>query len=252
MSEPKKRGRKPKNKIYFGPEQEDAVNRFLKEEDYEVRNAIYNKFLRHPLNKMIESIIRRYKLYRSEYVFEDLHHDTLSFLITKFDKFKPEKGKKSYSYFGTICKNYLLGQLIKSSKNTRTVLSYEDLSPTVVETNPDLVYNLGDDAIKDTIPIIMKEVSNAIQNELEQNENLKENEIKVGQALVYILKNWEAVFGEENGNNKYNKNLILYELREMTSLTTKEIRSSMKKFKQMYYVLSQQIRENGQTKENEY
>ena len=67
-----------------------------------------------------------------------------------------------------------------------------------------------------------------------------------------ILKNWEAVFGEENGNNKYNKNLILYELREMTSLTTKEIRSSMKKFKQMYYVLSQQIRENGQTKENEY
>ena len=173
MSEPKKRGRKPKNKIYFGQEQEDAVNRFLLEEDYEIRNDIYNKFLRYPLNKMIESIIRRYKLYRSEYVFEDLHHDTLSFLITKFDKFRPEKGKKSYSYFGTICKNYLLGQLIKSSKNTRTVLSYEDLSPTVIETNPDLVYNLDDGSIKDTIPIIMREVSNAIQQKWKKMKTSK-------------------------------------------------------------------------------
>ena len=245
MSEPKKRGRKPINKIYFGPEQEDAVARFLVEEDYEIRNDIYNKHLRHPLNKMIESIIRRYKLYRSEYIFEDLHHDTLSFLITKFDKFKPEKGKKSYSYFGTICKNYLLGQLIKSNKNTRTVLSYEDLSPTVVETNPDLVYSLEDNSIKDTIPIIMKEVSNAIQSEMDDNTNLKDNEIKVGEAIVYILKNWETVFGEENGNNKYNKNLILYEIREMTALTTKEIRSSMRKYKQIYYLLREEIRENG-------
>ena len=245
MSEPKKRGRKPINKIYFGPEQEDAVARFLVEEDYELRNTIYNKHLRHPLNKMIESIIRRYKLYRSEYVFEDLHHDTLSFLITKFDKFKPEKGKKSYSYFGTICKNYLLGQLIKASKNTRTVLSYEDLSPTVIETNPDLVYNLEDNSIKDTIPIIMKEVANAIQGEMDSNDSLKDNEIKVGQAIVYILKNWETVFGEENGNNKYNKNLILYEIREMTALTTKEIRSSMRKYKQIYYLLREEIRENG-------
>ena len=42
MSEPKKRGRKPINKIYFGPEQEDAVARFLVEEDYELRNSIWS------------------------------------------------------------------------------------------------------------------------------------------------------------------------------------------------------------------
>ena len=32
---------------------------------------------------MVESIIRRYKLYRKDYEFEDLKSDTLSFLITK-------------------------------------------------------------------------------------------------------------------------------------------------------------------------
>ena len=119
-NEPKKRGRKPKKEPYFGRVQEEAVVEFMtygtvfedpnmldengkprlrwtgSTEDEFARNKIYRDSLRAPLNKMIESIIRRYKLYRSEYVFEDLHHDTLSFLITKFDKFKPEKGKKSF------------------------------------------------------------------------------------------------------------------------------------------------------------
>ena len=59
-----KRGRKRKNGLYFGPEQELAVVAFLSEEDSIVRNKIYNEWLRAPFNTMIESIIRRYKLYR--------------------------------------------------------------------------------------------------------------------------------------------------------------------------------------------
>jgi len=55
----KKRGRKRKNDLYFGPEQEEAVVKFLESEDIQGRNAIYNKWLRETLNKMIESIIRR-------------------------------------------------------------------------------------------------------------------------------------------------------------------------------------------------
>ena len=50
--------------------------------------------------------------------FTDIHTDTHSFLMTKVDKFKPDKNKKAYSYFGTICKNYLMGQIIKDQKET--------------------------------------------------------------------------------------------------------------------------------------
>ena len=42
-SEPKKRGRKRKNDLYFGPEQEEAVVRFLQSDDQIERNMIYNK-----------------------------------------------------------------------------------------------------------------------------------------------------------------------------------------------------------------
>ena len=126
-----KRGRKRTTNLYFGPIQEEAVVKFLSTEDYEERNKIYNTYLKAPLNKMIESIIRRYKLYRKEYTYEDIHSDTLSFLATKMEKFEPSKNKKAYSYFGTICKNYLLGQLLKSDKKTKSDVSYEDMYKTV-------------------------------------------------------------------------------------------------------------------------
>ena len=44
--EPKKRGRKRTSNLYFGPEQEEAVVKFLTSESYSERNKIYNEFLR--------------------------------------------------------------------------------------------------------------------------------------------------------------------------------------------------------------
>ena len=123
-----KRGRKPTQTNYFDVVEENAVRMYLTATTFEEKNKIYNEFLRHPLDKMISSIIRRYKLYRKDMDFTDIHTDTHSFLMTKVDKFKPEKNKKAYSYFGTICKNYLMGQIIKDQKETNRKISYEDIS----------------------------------------------------------------------------------------------------------------------------
>ncbi len=55
-----KRGRKRKNEMYFGPEEEEAVIKFLESTDETERNLIFNEWLKGPLDKMIESIIRKY------------------------------------------------------------------------------------------------------------------------------------------------------------------------------------------------
>jgi hypothetical protein len=137
----KKKGRKPKQKKYFDVPEEEAVIKFLFAETKEEKNKIYNEFLRKPLDKMISSIIRRYKLYRKDMDFDEIHMDTHSFLMTKIDKFKPSKEKKAYSYFGTICKNYLMGQIIKDQKDFNRKISYEDISSNL-ENDPFYSYNM--------------------------------------------------------------------------------------------------------------
>ena len=225
----KKRGRKAVKENYFDVREENAVRKFLITEDSMERNKIYNEFLRAPLDKMISSIIRRYKLYRKDMDFIEIHCDTHSFLMTKVDKFKPSKNKKAYSYFGTICKNYLMGQIIKDQKETNRKVSYEDISTSIQE-RPDMIYRIDDDIV-DTNLILTEYVSEL--KEFIDGENLNENEKKLGFALVDLFDNYETIFSG-NENNKFNKNIILLSLREMTNLSTKEIRGSIKKFKKLY------------------
>jgi hypothetical protein len=232
----KRKGRKPKQANYFDVREEVAVVKFLEATTSEEKNKIYNEFLRHPLDKMISSIIRRYKLYRKDMDFYEIHTDTHSFLMTKIDKFKPSKEKKAYSYFGTICKNYLMGQIIKDQKEINRKISYEDISYDL-ENNENYSYSIENDSTDSAL---------VIQNfllELEaflKQENLNENEVKLGHALYDIFENYENIFIGAS-NNKFNKNIILLSLREMTNLTTKEIRSSMKKYKVIYLGLVEKM-----------
>ena len=228
----KKRGRKAVNLNYFDVREETAVRNFLLAESSHEKNKIYNEFLKAPLDKMISSIIRRYKLYRKDMDFNEIHCDTHSFLMTKVDKFKPDKNKKAYSYFGTICKNYLMGQIIKDQKETNRKISYEDISSSLEE-RPDMSYRIDEDIVESDVIInqYLQELKEFIES-----ENLNDNETKLGYALIDLFDNYESIFSGAD-NNKFNKNVILLSLREMTNLSTKEIRSSIKRFKKLYTVI---------------
>ena len=183
-------GNTKKNTNYFAEREENAVRMFLSASTFDEKNKIYSDYLKFPVDKMIESIIRRYKLYRKNMNFEDIHADTHSFLITKIDKFKPAKGKKAYSYFGTICKNYLMGQIIKDQKETNRKISYEDIS-TKIESRPDMVYYLEHEKIETTQ--IIREFITELEEFIDKEE-LNTNETKLGYALVELFDNYEVIF----------------------------------------------------------
>lgn len=234
----KRKTKKTKKANYFDVREENAVIYFLMSDDPNDKNYIYNTYLREPLDKMISSIIRRYKLYRKEMVFEEILNDTHSFLMTKIEKFKPSKNKKAYSYFGTICKNYLIGQINKDYKDTNRKLSYEDISPSLEE-RPDMIYTI-DEYVVSTEDVIA-EYAKYLRDFMD-NETLNEQETKLGLALIDIFDNYKTIFLASD-NNKFNKNIILLSIREMTNLTTKEIRVTIKKFKKLYGLVQDKMNE---------
>jgi hypothetical protein len=149
--------------------------------------------------------------------------------MTKVDKFKPAKNKKAYSYFGTICKNYLMGQILKDQKETNRKISYEDISSTL-ENRPDMVYYIEFEKVdaEKIINVFLTDLKVYVTNNVDN-----ENELKLGHALIELFDNYGNIF-IGNDNNKFNKNIVLLSLREMTNLNTKEIRIYLKKFKVLY------------------
>lgn len=225
--------RKKKDRTYYGVDQERAVVLFLEAETTGEKEKIYRMYLMEPINKMIESIIRTYKLYRQSYEFEELHADALSFLITKFDKYSPEKGR-SFSYYGTIVRNYLFGEMLKEYKKNTKTTEMENI-PNAVLGREDLVTHIDREELD--LTAFITDLVDEIKLEVSA-KNLTDNEFKVGTALIKILEDWKNLFADpETGRNspKFNKNLILLYVRTITGLTTKEIRNSMKRFKCLYF-----------------
>ena len=237
--EPKKRGRKPNpdKKNYFGPEEEEAFRYYVTCKNEAEKNKVFNEKLYPAFTKMIESLIRRYNLFIPDEDFDMTFNDTLSNLMTKISKFESEKGKKAYSYCGTICKNYLIARRTNLMKKGGKMVSYDKF---YTDTRPD---NRVDDSDETDIfnepsleTNVIKEVLYAIEDIITADNPdipLNDNDRKIANALIEILNNWDKIF-EFTNSRKYNRSSITYFLKENTGLNTKEIRESMKKFKQLY------------------
>lgn len=236
-----KRGRKPKDKsdaYYFYAKEEEAVLAYLSATTAEEKNEIYETTLRPAFEKMAESIIRRYKLYIPNEVFEDTFNDTLSFLITKMPKFKPGKFK-AYSYYGTICRNYLIGRIEKYATTLKRNPSYDAM---VDEFNDNLRYSDKPDRNKEIAEETVKKLTARILQMVDnpQENDMRPNEVKLGKALAKLLDNWEYVLST-NASNKLNKNAVLLFLREETGMDTKGIRDNMKKFRQEFLIIKSMV-----------
>lgn len=237
-----------KNSYYFLEREEQAVRDYLTASDPETKQRIYNEILKPAFDIMIESIIRRYKLFIPDEDFENTFRDTSSFLLTKMEKFNPDINKKAYSYYGTITKNYLLGRITKYNKSLERNPSFEAMEETLVN---DINYSTNGEDEEELPVTILHSITERIKKMLEKPENysLKKNEIKVGNAIVKLFENWDYVLTTD-GSNKLNKSAVLLFLKDATNMDAKGIREAMRKYKKEYLITKNYIIENEDIRED--
>ena len=223
-----------KKKGYFLEREEQAVVDYVSTKSMDEKNRIYTTILYPALCQMVEAIIKRYRMHIPGEEYEETFIETLSYVTSKIDKFDASKGYKAYSYIGTVCRNYLRQKFSQYMKKQSNNVSYDDMSDSLnddirISTYKSSNNEVADDLIEMSAEEIEKMIAAPKLNQL------NENEVKVGRALVDLLKNWEEIFHE--GSNKFQKSEVLYYLRESTMMDTKTIRSNMRKYKAVYDIL---------------
>jgi hypothetical protein len=240
--------KKEKGEIYFGEREELAVVDYINEESPEVRNQIFNEILKKPFKKMIEIIIKRYPIYLGSYTIKEVEWFALSHLMEQIVKFNPDmitkKGNKTkaFSYCQTIVRNYCKDHGKKNYNEKKTNLLYDDFVDEIDEKN-DYQYEIELNE-NNELDLLIRNVTEKIQEKIDNVEEIKKNELIVGEAIINVLNNWHLLFLEDTPEGKYNKrvtnkfakNKILFFLKEQTGLSTKEIRLSMKPFKDIYFI----------------
>lgn len=243
-------------KGYFYEREEQAVVDYIQAPTKAEKDRVFRTVLRPAFTKMIESIINRYKLYPPDEEFQQTFDDTLSFLMSKIDRFDPTKNFKAYSYCGTVCKNYLIHKINKVVQHNRRYPSYDGYPDGVLDgLMATMTYDRDDTNTVEFLGSLINETVKRFKRLLDKKDELKlkENEVIVGQALVELMANWEEVFLTPNEtSNKFNKSSILLYLRELTNLSTKEIRESMRRYKTVYYDAKKSLVEEGLGIEDEF
>ena len=203
--------RRPKSKNYFTHDTELAIVRYNNEPDSEVRSKIYEDEIHYPFFKLTENIIHTFKFYYTEVdEIEHLQHEVITFLLSKMHLFDPAKGAKAYSYFGTICKNYLI---VSNTKNYKKRIDKAD----VVEAaeNEKFSYHIDDNPDKDELSEFIDLFVEYVEERIYELFP-KKNDAEVADAILEIFRKREDI-------DIFNKKALYIYIREMVDVKTPKI-----------------------------
>ena len=217
----KSKKKKGTSNHYFTLDTERAILDFCSSEDHATRESLYIKEIQPAFNEMVDKIVYTYKYTNLENI-DRLKDDCKIWLTTILGKFNPNKGTKAFSYFSVVTKNWFTHKAKKQNQKNKREVNYDSMIHEV-----EVVDSLReDDFIKKAEDqqfweILLTEV------ELWQHLHLKDNEQKVLDAVLTLMKNIEQI-------EIFNKKAVYLYMREITGLNTKQIVSCLNKMRIRY------------------
>jgi hypothetical protein len=196
---------------YFTQETEDAIILYNQTTDSEIRSRLYNNKIHYAFFKLTENIIHTFKFYYTEVDnIEDLQHEVITFLLSKIHLFKPEKGAKAFSYFGTIAKRYLI---LSNQKNYKKRVDTAPIE--ILEESESHSYNIDESSYNERLSsFIDLYIEHCTQNIYELFP--KEYDAQIADAILELFRKRENL-------DIFNKKALYIYIREIIDAKTPKI-----------------------------
>jgi hypothetical protein len=210
--------------LYFGPEVDAKIVEYIRETDVPTKNKIFEDGIRPALAKLIDSQLYMYGFYKIDDDPDALRNECLSNLYEILPKFDPNKGKKAFSYFNVVVKNWFIWKIRDRNKRLKQQAdNVLGLDHEVVRSNPSLIAQSYEDSI------IEREFFLSLHRDMDKWRTLlkKKQEQQVLDAIVFLLQNPHLV-------SIYNKKAVFLYIKEMTGLSTKQVNHNMGRLKSLY------------------
>ena len=215
-----------KKNHYFTSQTEEAIVAYCATEDLSIRTQLYIDEIQPAFNELVDKIVYTYKFTRLDNV-DTLKSDCKIWLTTILSKFDPSQGTKAFSYFSVVTKNWFTHKAKKQTTKNRREINYDmmirEVDALSLQDTQDI---LDEQTDKQFWKLLLSEV------ESWENIKLKENEKKVHEAVLTLMKDIDQI-------EIFNKKAIYLYLREITGLNTKQIVSCLNKMRIKYKTFRQ-------------
>jgi len=210
-------------KTYWTNREEEAIVEYQKTQSSE----LYKTIIEPAFKELIKNIFFTYNFNKVLKDHELTQHEVLIFLFEKMNNFDASKGHKSFSYFGTVAKRWMLQQRSRIIKNIYVDEDDEsrllnDASVKMYSTNENDVNNL------ENLKIIIEKLQLCVKK-----ISLEDDDKKVFEIIISILNNYNTM-------DIYNKKQLYVLIREATDLPARKITNSLNKIKVVYKQLKEE------------
>ena len=217
--------RKRKGNHYFTKEHELAIIEYTNTSDRYAKSKLYEKWIQPAFDEMVDKICYTYKftsLPNSDY----LRDDCKLWLVTILEKYDSTKGHKAFSYFSVVTKNWFIQQAKKSAKKASREVDINDVHREV-DTQKLISYNRLNEQREQAEfwQHLLQNIDHWLESETKSD--VITNDRRVLHAIKTILENPDDI-------EILNKKAIFLYLRELTGLNTKQIATSLKKYRERY------------------
>jgi len=222
----RKRKKKSKN-YYFGQEVQDQIVNYQNSKCSVERNKIYEQYISPAFKELVHSLVSVYKFKSANEDIEHLKSDCVSNLYETIHKWSPDKGKKAFSYFNVVAKNYLTIQSRRLLKNCNRNIYLDDaerLSNSIKTEIYDQEYVDGEELLRQSLAQYRKilEIIDYIGDKIKDPNDIK---------CCFAIK---KLFNEIETIEFFNKRAVFVYLREISGLNSTELSSSLSSIRKIY------------------
>ena len=204
--------------------QENSIIDFNTNDNTDSKHKVYNDVILPAFLKLIENIYYTYNFNKILFDYQQTRHEAMAHLYEKLGKFDPSSGAKSFSYFGTIVKNWMIQQSNAAKK--QVYVDNENVDTVVFDKSMEFYEDI--EKTKDDYAFI-EGLIGCFDNLMIQDA-LNKDDLAVLEIINDIMKNYHKF-------NIYNKKQLYVYVREATDLPSRKITKSIKKIKKTYMVL---------------
>lgn len=218
---PRRRRRGAPSKQYFTKDHENAIIKYVATDDLRERTVLYEVWIGPAFSEMVDKICYTYNFTTLSNV-DELRDECKIWLTTILDKYDPSRGKKAFSYFSVITKNWFIHKVKKQQKQRIRETDIETVSmQSQLEHMSTVNKYMPERMEREFWELLWKEM------ESWDVETMRGNERKVYEAIKILLSNPDDI-------EIFNKKAIYLYLREITGLNTKQVVNNLNKMRKRY------------------
>ena len=221
MTMKKKKTRTRKKNNYFTKVHEEAIIKYALNDDRMVRTELYIDFIEPAFNEMVDKIVYTYKFNNLPNI-DYLKDDCKIWLMTILDKYDPSKKSKAFSYFSVITKNWFIHKVKKQQKRNKREVDFDAVPKNYEEEYLSTSQSWLSDKLEEEFWTSFYE-----QLKTWDVSKMRANDQKVHKAIIVLFESKDEI-------EIFNKKAIYLYLREITGLNTKQVVSSLNKFRVLY------------------